>query len=167
MEDIEDLLLQIEEELDNGKKSFFGSGVTVDAEVIVNIINRIRDNYPSAIQRATSSKKAAAPAASVARKNDYNLQDETQKASNIVMMAQQRAEQILSEHNIVYQAQREAETIKQRATEYREKIMSQIKSEVNDMLGEAQRNLSDALGMINDALKNNNQGVLPGQPKPQ
>ncbi|MDR0696879.1 MAG: hypothetical protein LBF68_05000 [Christensenellaceae bacterium] len=156
MEDIEDLLLQIEEELDNGKKSFFGSGVTVDAEVIVNILNKIRDVYPLTPQRAVSAKKTAPPPPLRPMVPEFNQAEETQKASNIVLMAQQRADQILSEHNIVHQAQREADIIRQQAAEHKTKVLNEVRAEVNELLGDAQRKLNDALNAINGALTNNN-----------
>ncbi|MDR0751525.1 MAG: hypothetical protein LBF12_02920 [Christensenellaceae bacterium] len=156
MEDIEDLLLQIEEELDNGKKSFFGSGVTVDAEVIVNILNKIREVYPTTPQRAVVSKKAVPPPSLRPIVPEYNLAEETQKASNIVLMAQQRADQILSEHNIIHQAQREAEIIKQQAADHKAKVLNEVRAEVNELLGDTQQRLKDALNAINGAITNNN-----------
>ncbi|MDR3185236.1 MAG: hypothetical protein LBU04_00235 [Christensenellaceae bacterium] len=146
MEDIEDLLLQIEEELDNGKKSFFGSGVTVDADVIYNIIDKIRHVHSS------GSQKPRGTLSSMEQKHA----DDIIKAQNIVLQAQQRAEQILGEHNIVYQAQREAESIKKQANDYRARVLSEVKEDVNALLTDTQRNLADAINAVNRALKNNN-----------
>lgn len=146
MEDVEDLLLQIEEELDNGKRNFFGSGVTVDGDAIYALIDRIRNNLPDAIREAKY----------VIANTERRRHEDTVKAQNIVLAAQQRADQILSEHNIIYQAEREAEAIRNQAAEYRLRILTEVKEDINAMLTDAERNLSDSLASILDAKKKNN-----------
>ena len=91
MYDIEDLLFQIEEELKNGKKSLFGSGVTVDAEVIYAIVDKIRSSLPEVIREAKA----------IVRNSDKRYQEETLRAQGIINDATQRANQMLAQHTII------------------------------------------------------------------
>ena len=70
MEDVEDLLLQLEQELNEGKKSLFGGGVTVDAETIYGIIDRIRAALPEMIREAKY----------IVQTNEKRRQEETLRA---------------------------------------------------------------------------------------
>ena len=66
MYDIDDLLYQIEEELKNGKKSLFGSGVTIDADAIYAIVDKIRASLPDVIREAKA----------IVRNSDRRYQEE-------------------------------------------------------------------------------------------
>ena len=108
MEDIEDLLVQIEEEVSNGKRALFGSGVTVNGDVIYSLVDRIRAAVPDIMREAKA----------IVHNSEKRQQEESMRARNIVEQAQKRADEILANHNIIQQAEKEAEAIRAQATDF-------------------------------------------------
>ena len=149
MYDIDDLLYQIEEELKNGKKSLFGSGVTVDADAIYAIVDKIRASLPDVIREAKA----------IVRNSDRRYQEETMRAQGIINSAQQRANEILANHNIIEQAQQEANAIRSQALEYSNKLKHNVNEDLQALLGDAEIALSESLKIITKAknnIENNN-----------
>lgn len=138
MEDVEDLLLQLEQELNEGKKSLFGGGVTVDAETMYGIIDRIRAALPEMIREAKY----------IVQTNEKRRQEETLRAQNLIQAAQARADEMLNEHAIIQQAQREANAIRAQAMDYKAQVERKIRQELTDLLAETESVLSDALNII-------------------
>ena len=138
MEDVEDLLLQLEQELNEGKKSLFGGGVTVDAETMYGIIDRIRAALPEMIREAKY----------IVQTNEKRRQEETLRAQNLIQAAQARADEMLNEHAIIQQVQREADAIRAQAMDYKAQVERKIRQELTDLLAETESVLSDALNII-------------------
>lgn len=142
MVDIEDLLVQIEEELANGKKSLFGAGVTVNAEVIYSLVDKIRSSIPDMIREARQILS-----------NAERIQiEETKRAQNIIQVAQQRADAMLAEHNIIMQAQREAEAIKRQAIEFDTRMREGVYKDIGAMLSDTESILEENLALIRKAI---------------
>lgn len=141
MYDIEDLLFQIEEELKNGKKTLFGSGVTVDADVIYAIVDKIRSSLPDVVREAKA----------IVRNSDRRYQEETMRAQGIINSAQQRANEILANHTIIEQAQKEANAIRAQAVEYSNTIRESVSEDLKSLLGDAEHSLSESLKIITKA----------------
>ncbi len=141
MYDIEDLLFQIEEELKNGKKSLFGSGVTVDAEVIYAIVDKIRSSLPEVIREAKA----------IVRNSDKRYQEETLRAQGIINDATQRANQMLAQHTIIEQAQKEANAIRAQAQDYANRLRQNVNEDLQALLSDAEVALSESLNIISKA----------------
>ena len=138
MYDIEDLLFQIEEELKNGKKSLFGSGVTIDADVIYAIVDKIRASLPDVVREAKA----------IVRNSDRRYQEETMRAQGIINSAQQRANEILANHTLIEQAQKEASAIRAQAVEYSNCLRKSVNEDLEALLSDAEAALAESLKII-------------------
>ena len=141
MYDIEDLLFQIEEELKNGKKSLFGSGVTIDADVIYAIVDKIRASLPDVVREAKA----------IVRNSDRRYQEETMRAQGIINSAQQRANEILANHTLIEQAQKEASAIRAQAVEYSNCLRKSVNEDLEALLSDAEAALAESLKIITRA----------------
>ncbi len=138
MYDIEDLLFQIEEELKNGKRSLFGSGVTVDADVIYAIVDKIRSSLPDVVRQAQA----------IIKNSDKRYQEETLRAQGIINSAQQRANEILANHTLIEQAQQEASAIRAQAVDYSTRLRESLSQDVNALLEDTEAALNESLNII-------------------
>ncbi len=141
MYDIEDLLFQIEEELKNGKKSLFGSGVTIDADVIYAIVDKIRASLPDVVREAKA----------IVRNSDRRYQEETMRAQGIINSAQQRATELLANHTIIEQAQKEATAIRAQAVEYSNCLRNSVNEDLKALLTDAEVALAESIKIITRA----------------
>jgi|AGTN01.1.fsa_nt_gi hypothetical protein len=145
MEDIEDLLVQIEREINNGKKALFGGGVTIDAEAVFSLVDRIRNSLPDIIREAKY----------LVASGEKRKADDTARTQSIIMQAQQRANEILSDHNIIKQAENEAAAIRNQVADYRARVLSEIKADIDTLLTETEKTLTDSLAVIKGAKQSN------------
>ena len=141
MEDIEDLLVQIEEEVANGKRALFGSGVTVNGDVIYSLVDRIRAAVPDIMREAKA----------IVRNSEKRQQEESMRARNIVEQAQKRADEILANHNIIRQAEKEAEAIRAQATDFAKRVRADVMRDISRLLAESEAALNKGLDMIHNA----------------
>lgn len=141
MEDIEDILLEIEQEVQNGKKSLFGGGVTINAEMLLTAVDRIRHALPDTVREARQIIAA----------NERKRREDAERSEGIISSARQRADQMLSDHEIIKQAEREAEAIRRQAIEYKARLEADIKSDIGILLGGCERSLSEALDIVRNA----------------
>ena len=141
MYDIEDLLFQIEEELKNGKKALFGSGVTVDADVIYAIVDKIRSSLPDVVREAKA----------IVRNSDKRYQEETLRAQGIINNATQRANELLANHTIIEQAQKEAQAIRAQAQDYSVRLRENVNEDLQALLTDAEAALAESLNIISKA----------------
>ncbi|MBR2349188.1 MAG: hypothetical protein IKA77_01020 [Clostridia bacterium] len=144
MYDIEDLLFQIEEELKNGKKALFGSGVTVDADVIYAIVDKIRASLPDIVREAKA----------IVRNSDRRYQEETIRAQGIISQAQQRANEMLANHTIIDQAQKEAAAIRAQALDYSNRLKSSVQEDVVALLADTEAAIAESLKIVSRAKSN-------------
>lgn len=138
MYDIEDLLFQIEEELKNGKKAIFGSGVTVDAEVIYAIVDKIRSSLPEVIREAKA----------IVKDSNMRYQADAMRAREIINDASQRANEMLAQHSIIEQAQKEANAIRAQAQDYANRLRQNVNEDLQALLSDAEVALSESLNII-------------------
>lgn len=141
MYDIEDLLFQIEEELKNGKKALFGSGVTVDADIIYALVDKIRSSLPDVIREAKA----------IVRDRDKRYQEGTMRAQGIINDANQRAQEMLANHTIIEQAQREAQAIRAQAQDYSSRLKENVCNDLEILLSDIENALSDSVTIVRNA----------------
>ncbi|NLT18038.1 MAG: hypothetical protein BWX72_01887 [Firmicutes bacterium ADurb.Bin080] len=145
MEDIEDLLVMIENEVAQGKKPVFGVGKIVNDSIIFELVERIRNCMPDVLREAKYIVQ-----------NSARIQkEESEKAQQVYERAKLKADQILSEHEIVKIAQKEAEIIKAEANEFKSKIIQEIFKDIDFMLSSTSKTLEESLAIIKKAQKNN------------
>lgn len=144
MDEIEEMLQLIERELSNGKRPLFGAGVTVDAEAIYAAVERIRAAVPQAVREARI----------VLRDSEKRMEAESSRAREIVRKAEERADEILSEHQIVARAEEQANAIMRNAEAYAAKVRADAYNELVEMLSKTDEALSGSLELVRAALKN-------------
>jgi hypothetical protein len=135
MLDIDDLLMQIEEEVLHGKKAIFGGGVTVNGDRVLAVIEKIKDNLPDVIKEAKYI---------VSSREKRHIED-LNRGKNIIMQAQQRADEMLNEHNIIEAAAQEAEEIKKQANEYQNRRLAEVRHALYDLFEDAEKHILKAL----------------------
>ncbi|MDD3947642.1 MAG: hypothetical protein PHI19_07370 [Clostridia bacterium] len=144
MEDIEDILLEIEQEIHDGKKAFFGSGVTVNADTMLSAVDRIRRALPDMVREARQIIVA----------NERKRQEDAARSQSIIAAAQSKADLLLSDHEIIKQAETEAEAIRRQALDFQSRLEKDVKSDISVLLGGAEKTLSEALAIIRNACDN-------------
>ena len=132
MEDVNLLLSYITTEVENGKKALRG-GVIVDAENILNLVNRIRTAVGS-------------------MNGDVLVAEANEKAKKIVAMAEQRRAQLLDENIMTSEAKAIAEHIVDEAIARRDKIEEQVKKNLANMLLSVRNDLVDAAKSVDESL---------------
>ena len=132
MEDVNLLLSYITTEVENGKKALRG-GVIVDAENILNLVNRIRTAVGS-------------------MNGDVLVAEANEKAKKIVAMAEQRRAQLLDENIMTSEAKAIAEHIVDEAIARRDKIEEQVKKNLANMLLNVRNDLVDAAKSVDESL---------------
>lgn len=141
MEDIEDVLLEMEQELAEGKKSIFGSGVTVNAEAMYGLIDRIRNSLPDVVREARY----------IVQNNERIRQEETYRAQNMIAAAQQRHDQLISEHEVVKAAKARADEIVREAEAYARETRTEFCRDLGLLLQKTGNQLEAALNVVRSA----------------
>lgn len=141
MEDVEDLLLRIEQEISEGKKPFFGGGVIVDGEAIYALTEKIRAAMPDVVREARY----------IVQNGERRQQEETFRAQSIIRAAQERAAAILSDHDIIRQAQAEADSIRAEAKEFSERLRESVLRDIETLLSDTEKSLEESITIIRKA----------------
>lgn len=147
MEDIEDILLLIEQELAKGKKPIMGSGIIVNTTIIYELVERIRNGLPDMVREAKH----------IVQNSAKMQREEAEKAQQLIAKAQYKAEQMLSEHEIVKIAEKEAEAIKKEALEFKARLNLEIGKDISTMLNSLEKTLQENINIVKIAQQNCNE----------
>lgn len=128
MEDINLLLNYIENEI-KSKKLF-----ALDKNAILSYTERIRAALPESL-------------------NEKRIREETQKAQNIIALAEKRKEQLLAETEVVKEAERRAEEIVQKAYEIQTEYATNTMQNLYKMLADINEHLRVAKDSIETAMQ--------------
>lgn len=131
-EDIKLLLSYIETEVKEGKKPIIGNGVIVNGNAILNLIERIR----VALLVATGEEK---------------IIEATQKAQEIIEIAEQRKATIIDNDIATKEARVKAERIIQKAMIQKAKIERDLAKNCYDMVTIIRKTVNDARTEIDEA----------------
>lgn len=123
-EDIKLLLSYIETEIREGKKQVIGNGVIVNGEAILSLIKRIR----VALSEATGEDK---------------VNEATQKANEIIALAEQRKESLIDNDIATKEARVKAERIIQQAMIYKSKMENTVAKNLAEMLNTVKETITD------------------------
>lgn len=129
-EDIKLLLSYIETEVREGRKPMMGGGVVVNGAQILNLLDRIR----VALDAATGEEK---------------IKEATEKANEIIRLANERKQKIIDEDIATREAKARAERIVAQAYAEKGKIENDLINNLNYMLREAKRTIED----VNDHVR--------------
>ncbi len=142
---IEDLLDEIYDVLDKGWKLPLSSGrIFVDAEEIRAILDDLREEIPNEVRKAQA----------IVADRAQIIEDAHREADVVIRTAQEKAQSLVAENEIVRQAQLRAnELLTQAQGKYRE--MRQASSEyVDDLLKRADDSLSENLSELRKTRQN-------------
>lgn len=145
METIEMLISDLESELLKAKKAAFSnSDVVVNKSRMLDIVTRIRANYPVVLKEA---------ARITADRENIIKQAETY-ANSIMNDAENNARRLVSESEVVKQAQQAADSLTNEANESYQRMDYDSRSHAYSLLENVEQSLSDALKIIGES-KNN------------
>ncbi len=129
MNSIEDLLGQIEDILEEGKRSLVGDKVRVDAESIRSIIADIKINMPDEVIQARK----------IAAERKVILAQAQDAADRKIGQAEIQARKLIEEHEITRNAQANAAEIVADAKKQAAEIIERAKANSNEIVDNAQK----------------------------
>lgn len=136
--DIMTLLDKLEEILTNAKKIPLGSKALLDPEDIFEIIDQIRENFPSEIKEARW----------IVKEKQEHLAEAEKEAQKIISDAREKAKKAASETEIVKEAERQVQEILQNAKEKEREIRLSAEDYADEMLANLEANLGKMLAAV-------------------
>ena len=141
MDNFEMLINEIESELLKAKKApFSGTDIVVNKMTMLNLISRIRSSYPNVLKEANQIKK----------ERDDIINKATEYANNTMDVAEDRAKALISDSEIVKQANIEAEAMLKEAEDSYRKMDYEARALAFNILDNAEKAIGDGLNVIND-----------------
>ncbi len=156
---VDELLEQIDDMLDKAWSfPLSGGKCMVDAERLRNIVDDIRGNMPSEVRQAK---------AIVADRGDI-VATAKREAEGIVRAAEERARRMVSQEEIVRQAQQKANEMMTQAQQKSREMRKGASDFSEDLLRRTEEGLAQRLGEVRQArqlLRNPPKPEMPEQPK--
>lgn len=153
MEKIEILLNELEEEINASRKTLIGNNVVVNADVINDLIARIRESFPTNLIQANNILQDA----------DAIRHDAQKKANDIVENAKYEAERLMKNSEIIKTAKYEAEKLKNQALSQKDKADYAARKRVDELLEMTEQSIADSLMII----RNEREAIWGGIKKKQ
>ncbi|MCL1996638.1 MAG: ATPase [Defluviitaleaceae bacterium] len=161
---MEKYLIQIEDVLESSKAVPFSGKVAVDKDQIYDIIDEIRLNLPSELKE---SKKLVENKDKFLRdaekRSESAIESARQEAESILQDAYNKAEKMISEHQIyktaeeeaeliMQEAKRDAKSIRVNAVDYADEILSKAETAMRATIDSIEKNHSSAQEYYNRIL---------------
>ncbi len=143
MDTLIEYLDELEDILDSGRGRPFSGKITVEKEKIFDIIGEIRLNLPHEIRHA---KK-------IIEDHDRIIEDANNKATAILAEAEQRAQEIASEHQIYELATEAAEKLVEEAKKYSREVRLGTMSYVEEILNRTETAVRETLNDMTQGFK--------------
>ena len=154
MENVMNLIDELENELIGSTTGMFGRK-KVDIERCLNLVNELKAVMPQVVKEAL-----------VLIQNEDKYKEETENyCAKIVEDAQARAEEILSQSEILKRAEREAETIRAQAMQYYDTMKENARDYVDAMFKDMEAFLSDNITCIRNNREELRGSMVNRQPK--
>lgn len=136
------LLDRLEALLVESRPFFFTSSVIVDRERCFDIINQMRISIPEEVKKAQR----------VQRERDRIIAQANEEAERIIELAHQQAEEHVSEHQIIRQAQDRVQTILERAQKEADDIRYGADEYARNMLVQLEEQLIGELTTVRNGI---------------
>lgn len=149
--EIEILINELEEELKKGRKTLIGNNVVVNADVLTDLVARLRLNLPDAIKEASA----------IFEDVEGIRREAQQKANEIINNARINAENMIKNSEIIRQATEEAERIKSLAAQQKDKADYNARRRVDELLEATENSITEALMII----RNERESIWDGMKK--
>lgn len=139
MENIEMLVNELESEILNGRKAAFSnSEIVVNRARVLELISRIRANYPAALKEASAMLK-----------DRERIMGEAEAYANATMdAAEQRAKQLVEESDVLKQARQKADQVLKEAGDNYDNIDYKAREIAYNLLDGVSKTLSDAMTKV-------------------
>lgn len=158
MEQIEQLIAQLEEIFVSAKKSMFSSNdAIVNRNQVLDILARMRINYPEVIKEAQYLVSDC----------DNQRKKALEYGSRIVEEAEARRDRLLDENEILIQAKEEAEKIRAEAYALHDKSVYEVKVKIDQLLSDSEMTLRDALSLVRSNREDLRNPEKPPMSQPQ
>ena len=142
MDNIELLLSELEGEMLEGKKTLFSSSsVTVNGDRIMEILSKIRSQYPEELRKA----KIIIEERDAIKADAKNYVDQRMKD------AKEKEQRMIAETNIMKKASQEADTLRKEADAYKQRTMYQVNRLVDEHLVSIENTVATVLDYIRNA----------------
>ncbi|MDR1774868.1 MAG: ATPase [Actinomycetes bacterium] len=136
--DIEQLVNRIEEVIDSSKAVPFGNNKIIDPDSIYDIIDEIRNQYPEDLKQARW----------IVKQRQEMTEEAEREANRILVEAQERAQQLVEDTEIVREAKRRAEEIIDKASAKDREIRIGADEYADIMLANLEVNLGKLLTSV-------------------
>lgn len=138
MNDVFTLLDKLENELLSAKNAVFSKKAMVDSAKCLQLLAEIKNGLPSSLKKAQD----------ILDNSVEIVRQSTQKAKEIVEDAQKRADELVSQSEVLRRAESDAKTIRGEATQFSARVKNDSRMYVDDMLSEMERFLSDTIACV-------------------
>ena len=132
------LLDRLEETINNGKKQMFSNMRLVDANACLILLQQIRSQLPSELAEATL----------ILRDCDNMKSDASKEAQAIIEDAKQEAMRLVSESEIIKEAQMQAGELVNNAGVYADNLVEQSYEQVNALYLDVENSMRDMLNKV-------------------
>lgn len=161
-----DLLDEIMNEIEEGRKSLFAARKTIDVDFVLEILQAVRDALPQDMQRAQK----------IIAEKDRILREARELASDIVEEAQQSAEDTISDHRVLQiaydkgdrimeEAERHAYQLRMDADDYALSVLDDLTSYVSEYVKIIGENRSNFMNRVKREAESLRPGT--GSPRPR
>lgn len=142
MDNIELLLSELEGEMLEGKKTLFSSSsVTVNGDRIMEILSKIRSQYPEELRKAKI----------IIEERDAIKADAKNYVEQLMKDAKEKEQRMIAETNIMKKASQEADTLRKEADAYKQRTMYQVNRLVDEHLVSIENTVATVLDYIRNA----------------
>lgn len=138
MDDVFTLIDRLENELLGARNAVFSKKAMVDATKCLQILTEIKNGLPSSLKKAQD----------ILDNSVEIVKQSTQKAKNIVDDAQRKADEMVSQSEILRRAEADAKTIRSEAVQFASRLKTDSRMYVDDMLSEMERFLTDTIACV-------------------
>ena len=143
MSKIEQTIAEMEDFIDNCKlQPLSNSKIIVNKNELEELIDELKANIPDEIKKYQR----------IIANRDAILKDAQDKAEEMIKKANEMTVQLVSEHEIMQQAYKEANSVIQDAHAQADEIMNSTIAETNAMKTATNQYLDDSLGKLQDVL---------------
>lgn len=142
MDNIELLLSELEGEMLEGKKTLFSSSsVTVNGDRIMEILSKIRSQYPEELRKAKI----------IIEERDAIKADAKNYVDQLMKDVKEKEQRMIAETNIMKKASQEADTLRKEADAYKQRTMYQVNRLVDEHLVSIENTVATVLDYIRNA----------------
>lgn len=150
MENIFEYLDALEEEIRNSKKAMLSNSRIIDESKCLELIQAIRTALPEEINEADC----------IVKDRNMMMEQASRQAREIIEHAEDKADRILDESEIMQRAREEADYIVAQAKEYAQKTKSKANLLVDDLLADAEDKLGSVVTYIRECREDLNGGII-------